>query len=456
MRARPGPTLRLLPWFLAVAAFAPVSSAKICTLDAVPAATLLLPNFELDLTPGATDDVIVTLNNAAGEAGLVRVTLWTDWALSTYQFELYLTGYDVQTFRLRDLFDNRNIPITADLQSDPGNTISPSPQPERESSFPNCQNVFPFYVNPVISAANQERLRDGHTGKPISLLLNRCLGRDHGDLVARGYITFDSVSSCATSWVGSPGYFAAGGTGVANNRNILWGDYLSYRPGAADLEAQPMVHLEADASLPGPTGYTFYSSLPSARDGRDNREPLGTVWGAAYWSRQPPLIPEQIDAGTDIVVWRDPTAGFFAVQESYGCGVGANGPSWSPLPQNSIYCFDEQENLVEACRGERCFPLATQRLAAGDGFSPFERGWCRYDLGLADEGPVLADADYPGGIAQSYLTTAVRYSTYGTAGLPAVLLRSACQGVLPTDLERILFLDGFESGSTAAWSQVVP
>ena len=137
------------------------------------------------------------------------------------------------------------------------------------------------------------------------------------------------------------------------------------------------------------------------------------------------------------------------------CGKG---PNWAPLPQNSVYCFDEQENLAQSCLDASCFPLATQRVSVGPGGvdSPFELGWCRYDLGLARERPVSGDVDYPGGIAQSYLTSVAHYATYSSVGLPAVLLRSACSEASPTFLELNLFRDGFESGNTSAWSQVIP
>lgn len=438
----------------ALAGAAPPARASLCNLDPVPAATLLLPYFEVDLTPGSTDDVIVTINNAQSNAALVHVTFWTDWAQPTLDFDVYLTGYDVLTWRLRPAFVNGNLPITADLQSDPNNTISPSTQPGWEASFAQCINFFPFYVNPIIGPANLERLRDGHTGAPISSLGNRCLGSNRGDVVARGYLTFDSISRCDTSFPGDPGYFAAGGTGIANNSNTLWGDYVIHKAGQNDVEPLSLVHVEA-GNLPAGTLYTFYGSLPSATGGIDQREPLGEIWGAANWSGDPTWLYVPGLATTELVVWRDPTASPPTAAQGFTCGVG---PDWDPLPQNSVYCFDEEENLIESCRGESCFALATQRVASGAGGvdTPFAAGWCRFDLGLADEGQVSGDVDFPGGLAQSYLTTLLHYDTLSTVGLPAVLLRGACDAPATTFLENLVFVDGFESGDTQAWSQVIP
>lgn len=452
-------SLGLLMSIVPLLVFSQESAADLCSLDPVPAATLLLPYFELDLAPGATDDVIITLNNAQDQAALVHATFWTDWAQPTFSFEIYLTGYDVLTLRLRPAFAAGNLPITADLQSDPTNTISPSPSPALEASFPNCQNTFPFYLNPVIAAANLARLRGGHTGQPIAALGNRCLGASHGDQVARGYLTFDSVSRCSNTFPSDPAaeppYFAAGGLGIANNRNLLWGDYLLHDAGQADVVAHSLVHIEAGADLPSATGYTFYGSLPSAAGGVDQREPLGSIWGAANWRGQPHLLNTAITTATDLLVWRDPTAAPNAATVGFACGVG---PDWAPLPQNNVYCFDEQESVVESCYAASCFPLATQRVSSGPGGvgTPFQEGWCLYDLGLENEGAVTGDVDFPGGLAQSHLVAVLRYDLLSSAGMPAVLLRGACEDPAPILFESNLFLDGFESGGTHAWSQVIP
>jgi hypothetical protein len=457
-RRRPGP-FRLAPLVLLLLASARSGSAELCTLDQVPAATLLVPYFELDLAPGASDDVILSINNSEAQAALAHVTFWTDWAQPTVNFELYLTGFDVQTFSLRQAFTSGNLPITADLQSDPGNTISPSPGPAAEASFANCQNVFPFYANPILTGNRLERLRDGHSGQPISSFGNRCLGADRGDQVARGYITIDSVSRCSVIFPNDASteqaYFVQGGGGIANNRNTLWGDYVMYRPADSDLEPLSMVHVEAGASLPGPTGYTFYGSFDSAAGGKDNREPLGSVWAVGNWRGQTIWTHPTVEVATELVVWRDPTAAP-AAANGLVCGVG---PDWAPLPQNSVHCFDEEENLAEICLGDHCFPLAAQRVPVGGpkGLeNPFDYGWCRFDLGLEDERPVSGDKDFPGGIAQSFVTSLMRYDTLSTVGLPAVLLRGACQETAQTFLEIHIFRDGFESGNTSAWSQVTP
>ncbi len=56
-----------------------------------------------------------------------------------------------------------NIPITADQPNDPADTISPAGIPAWDGAFPDCQNFFPFFVNPVIKGVAFERLVNGHT-----------------------------------------------------------------------------------------------------------------------------------------------------------------------------------------------------------------------------------------------------------------------------------------------------
>ncbi len=94
--------------------------AAVCDLEPVPAATLLLPYFEV----GPDVDTIFSIHNATPEATLALVTLWTDWGAPTIWFNVFFTGFDVVRIDLADVFEG-DIPITADQLSDSGDTISP-------------------------------------------------------------------------------------------------------------------------------------------------------------------------------------------------------------------------------------------------------------------------------------------------------------------------------------------
>src|SRR6185436_2813446 len=69
----------------------------ICTIEDSPAATLLLPYFEVDLNSADGINTLFSINNASATAILAHVVLWSDLSVPTFDFNIYLTGYDVQT-----------------------------------------------------------------------------------------------------------------------------------------------------------------------------------------------------------------------------------------------------------------------------------------------------------------------------------------------------------------------
>lgn len=421
------------------------AAGEMCTIDTVPAATLLLPYFEVDLNDPAGATTLFSINNALPKPALVHLIFWTDWAFPTIGFDVYLTGYDVLTVNLRDVFDG-NIPITADApsdpdQSDPGcGTKSPcggafsenrawddtDPFAAGEQGFPVCDQIFPFFVNPAIRGVAFDRLVSGHTGAQVSSL-GACVGRDHGDGVARGYITIDNVSRC--SLVLDPAdnqYFVDGGAGVAKDENQLWGEviYLNAAEGTASM--LPLVHIEADPSFDAgatPSGYTFYGRYVG---GSDNREPLGTTWGTRYYNGG--AFEE-----TELVVWRDSTASDITpVPTAVPGSWCADGPSWHPLQETQIAAFDEVEDLVELCSGPdgpACFPYATQKVATSGLGTPFSFGWMLLNLNLPPDSPI-GDVDFgsDGTIAQSYAAT-LHTNALGfySGGLQMVELGHACE-----------------------------
>ena len=438
---------------LALLAFGGQSFAELCTIDQVPAATLLVPYFEVEYTEPQTTaiDTLFSINNASAEAALAHVTLWTNLSQPTIDFDVYLSGYDVVTVSLWQVFQG-NIPITADDQSDPTDTISPQGPISEDDSFPECDDFFPLFSNPVISGNNLNRLRNGHTGNGITSLGGACLGLNLGDDVARGYITIDSVSQCSTLFpsdpAGAESYFIDGGLGVANNNNQLWGDWFIVNPDSDTgnfATGDTLVHIEADDTFNAastPTGYTFYgrySTTGTAGGGADNREPLGTTWGTRYLLPDAdPDTPDFFD-GTDLIVWRDSTADN-QPNGGFTCGTA---PDWYPLNETQVVAFDEEEDAVEICfsrgggvisppEGEddpACFPLETGRYAFGEGdlSVPFQFGWTFLNLNIPSDAPT-GDADFPSdpGVSQSFVHTVYQADARYSVGLNAIQLTSAC------------------------------
>src|SRR4029079_8082784 len=100
------------------------ASAVICTVDDVPGATLLLPYFEVDLSNVNVVTTLFSINNASATAVLAHVVVWSDLSVPVLDFNVYLTGYDVQSINLRDPLTGW-MPQTASMGQDPTDTISP-------------------------------------------------------------------------------------------------------------------------------------------------------------------------------------------------------------------------------------------------------------------------------------------------------------------------------------------
>src|SRR4029450_11324771 len=101
------------------------AGAVICTIDDVPGATLLLPYFEVDLANTNGITTLFSINNASATAILAHVVVWSDLSVPVLDFNVYLTGYDVQSINLRDILVSGVLPHTASAGQDPGDTISP-------------------------------------------------------------------------------------------------------------------------------------------------------------------------------------------------------------------------------------------------------------------------------------------------------------------------------------------
>ena len=90
---------------LAMVGWAGPAGAVIGTIDNVPAATLLLPYFEVDLGNVNGVNTLLSINNASAAAVLVHVVVYADLSVPTANFNLYLTGYDAIQL------DNANTPL---------------------------------------------------------------------------------------------------------------------------------------------------------------------------------------------------------------------------------------------------------------------------------------------------------------------------------------------------------
>src|SRR5579883_1291835 len=107
----------LAAMFALSAVTAPSARAAIGTTDTVPAATLLLPYFEVDLGNENGAQTAVRVTNTSATAILIKAVLWTDYGVPTYGFPLYLEGYASTDIDLRLLFKGI-VPVTASAGQD--------------------------------------------------------------------------------------------------------------------------------------------------------------------------------------------------------------------------------------------------------------------------------------------------------------------------------------------------
>jgi hypothetical protein len=366
-----------------------------CAIDDVPAATLLLPYFEVDLANRNGRTTVFSVNNAYADPVLAKVEVFSDLGVALFGFHVYLTGYDVEVIDLRDILLYGDFPDTLPAGPLPGGCSQEVLNP------------------PSWPAATRKAFQNALTGLPASTLDGLCAGLAYGDKIARGYVTVDAVNVCTTQYQGSPGYFGPGGTGVPSNANVLWGDFHQVDKNGA--YGDTLVHIEAFADEPEtsiPGNYTFYGKYVSWT-AIDNREPLATTFGARYSNRDP------FRGGTDLIVWRDPKVN----QSAFTCPAQNGRPAWYPLPYEGGLVFDEEENPSRPLG--KVFGAAAQRVSTSS-FSPYDAGWAFLNLNhdVAAAGPNPPEDP---GAAQAWVM-AVSTDRAGrlSVGYDAIQYDSAC------------------------------
>ncbi len=340
--------LAILTLLLAVLAPAAPAGAAVAAVDEVPAATLLLPYFEVDLSPVYSGPVtIFSIGNASATAVVAKVTLWTDRGVPTYAFDIYLTGYDLEFVDLRLLFDGIP-PVTADAGTDFADVVSPRGLFSQDINYPGtsppCGGLYTR-----LSEADVAALRAAHTGQASALLGGQCGAVDHGDGLARGFVTVDTVNQCSAVLPTDPTYF----TSIVTFQNVLFGEYWIVDRAQNFAYGDSLTAVEASTTDPRTDGagdYTFYGRLANVNgSGADHREGLPTTWMGRF------ADGGAFSAGTDALVWRDawPAAPF-------AC---ASPPA--ELDQAQLLAFDEEENPYSLATDE-VFGLAAQRVQLAD------------------------------------------------------------------------------------------
>jgi hypothetical protein len=359
-------------------------------IDVVPAATLLLPYFEVDLNNANGVTTLFSVNNASAAPQLAHVTFWTDMSRPTLDFTIYLTGYDVQTFNIGPLFRTGALPLLT----------GPKPDPPGLPNFDDNAGIFSIKTNdPAITAGESgnctfplptqlpgnflDFIRAVHTGLPIPAGFTNagfCAATVGGgigsnaagvqDNIARGYLTVDVVSQCSQLVPTDISYYTSGTLKTGPDANTIWGDFFLVNPQENFAQGETLVHIETyENSVEGPAGsvYTFYGRYnPTPYTGVDNREPLATTWGVRY------ISGGVFTGGTDLLCWRD--NGNANSRLPFNCTTKASGDG-QPLSQNQVVIFDEEENPVTVPGS----PFSPPQQQAGLTICPWESTRTRVD-----------------------------------------------------------------------------
>lgn len=392
-----------------------------CDIGTYPAATLLLPYFEVDVTKPVdrAANTLFTIVNTSRLPQIARVTLWTDYGYPAMWFNLYLTGYDAESLSLYDLIVFGRTPKSSNRAAVGNRSMLANPT---ILSYENCDNLGGD-IPPDALREVQVMLTRG------VLAATGCrIGNDHP--IAIGYATVDVVNSCTMVSPLESAYYSQ----VLLFDNVLTGDYDRINPDRDSgnyAAANPLVHIKAvpeggaagsvtTTSLP----YTFYDRFTPTRARHiDRRQPLPAMFAARF------IEGGTSDFATDYSIWREG-----GERGAAACSVAA---SSSSMPYTSIIRFDEMENAMAAAAATATKPLVLPAsMAASTTGSPFPpqiaysvTGWMYLNL---DNHAAFTSAANPYSTtraSQNWVTVHMRAEGRYAVDFDATMLGNGCTAV---------------------------
>jgi|KBSSwiStaDraftv2_1062776.scaffolds.fasta_scaffold01503_2 hypothetical protein len=398
---------------VAVLAVATPAFAITCTIDQRPAATLLVPFFQVsydadgNLNPTG-NDTIVTIANASAAPMIAHVNVFDRQSQLVLDFNIALTPFDVQAMRISDVIGG-SLPDTVNGSGDDACQRNAS-----AAVYPDPDGFL--RVRPLVPATGQDNTQaTTDYNQPFNLgiideLRTNCDGGIDDDAV--GYIIIDHANYCNLSDPTDPNYYYNDAIGMENN---LWGEIIFTSGTGIPTYALSTVNLEADASIgdaaqldalpvrsfdarywdpldefpptacpncgSGDPNTDLLISAPWDVGFGDQREPLGLRWAARWF-----------DAGASLTsnfrVWR--------------AGTAFNGNCDTEESIVTLRFYDEDENTTSQgtcpspCTNPTFnFPLETQQRNITDFSRPTGAiaGWVQFDfLNLSGGGTILDQA----------------------------------------------------------------
>lgn len=405
----------ILVLFLCTHAFAATTkNDDSCDIALLPAATLLLPYFEVDLDDQDGTTTLFTITNATNLDQIAHITLWTDYAYPVIDFNIFLTGYDVQAINLYDILERGIIAPdrgTGWAITDRGKFSDRNAPLDISACDRLPGNLDPLYIERMQQAFLHGRV------PPLGVIAG-CdnIGGEHVN--ATGYVTIDAVRACTTSLPTDASYFAAE---IAFD-NVFIGDYQQVDRGHRFSEGGPMVHIRAvpegsaattDAGFPR-TFYSRYQTAAAPR--RDRRQPLPSVFAARWIAGGPGFR-------TFFKIWREGTT-----SSGTPCAAYAEQKN---LKSREVVIFDEAENAVTGLPQCTCtfdpppyifLPTSMTDIRDGELYPQFPQGdevagWAYLNLDVPDEDGVAT---------QAWVIASMRAENQFSVDMDAVALGNGC------------------------------
>jgi hypothetical protein len=339
-----------------------------CDISTSPAATLLLPYFEVDVNSHVTkaQNTIFSIINTSRSPQIARVTVWTDSGYPALWFNVFLTGYDVQSISLYDVLARGIVPATSNAS------------PNGLRSAPNSENAH-FVALEGCAASGGELTAEVLANVQSVLTVGAAassgackVGTSHTN--AAGYVTVDLVNSCSPVSPLDVGYYSQ----ILAFENVLTGDYERINPDTLSgnfAGGSPLVHIKAIPEGGGPSTttplpYTFYDRYtpPNTRK-VDRRQPLPSSFAARF------IQGGKAQFFTDFVMWR----------EGQAAGTASCTSANATMALEPAVRFDEDENpTVNVASPSSTAPSAAAISTASNLFPPLTgfgvTGWMLVNL----------------------------------------------------------------------------
>jgi hypothetical protein len=430
-----------------------VAYANICAFDPVPAASLLFPFVAYDYSGNTATNTLFAITNVSAEAQIVHVTVWTDYSFPVLDFNIVLSGYDVQTISMRDILLHGDLPetgtwdpyIIAGTQPIYDGPVSHQDGLWLDGILPPPESTYALYMRcPPTSSAYPGNYVIGldeddrdllqfyiNAAKDSTKWHNDCLGTSYTltppdwwelrdcSMPSWMYITADVVWECNRLFPDQPTYW----TTQAMYQNVLMGDVFWVDDVANFSEADNAVHLEADLQI-GNVATTDGQGFPitfyyrySTRNlvTPDYREPLPTAWAFRYIGVEAPGMDTYIrafKASTFFATIADLyiPAGFTGTYLAYDCWAYTY---WAWDEDELVSTVDENPWSIPGVVNvyPNLLPLETQEVIADEFNTPGSAdGWFLFVWPNSNFDLIPAADPYPDWY-QTWM--GVKYSAFG-------------------------------------------